>query len=71
MFRKRFLIQNAVSDVRYTLLVGKPPFETTCLKETYVRIKKNDYTIPRVSEIRSYLFQFKAFQKRFPPAVYL
>ncbi|TNN43654.1 Serine/threonine-protein kinase PLK1 [Liparis tanakae] len=30
----------------YTLLVGKPPFETSCLKETYNRIKKNNYTIP-------------------------
>ncbi|KAL2086438.1 hypothetical protein ACEWY4_017497 [Coilia grayii] len=33
--------------ILYTLLVGKPPFETSCLKETYVRIKKNDYSIPR------------------------
>lgn len=33
---------------RYTLLVGKPPFETSCLKETYIRIKKNEYTIPKV-----------------------
>lgn len=33
---------------RYTLLVGKPPFETSCLKETYNRIKKNSYTIPWV-----------------------
>ncbi|KAJ8413535.1 hypothetical protein AAFF_G00080420 [Aldrovandia affinis] len=32
--------------ILYTLLVGKPPFETSCLKETYIRIKKNDYTIP-------------------------
>ncbi|XP_045569644.1 serine/threonine-protein kinase PLK1 isoform X2 [Salmo salar] len=32
--------------ILYTLLVGKPPFETTCLKETYNRIKKNNYTIP-------------------------
>ncbi|XP_033751628.1 serine/threonine-protein kinase PLK1-like isoform X1 [Pecten maximus] len=35
----------------YTLLVGKPPFETTCLKDTYMRIKKNEYHIPsRVSQ---------------------
>lgn len=35
----------------YTLLVGKPPFETTCLKDTYMRIKKNEYHIPsRVSK---------------------
>lgn len=33
---------------RYTLLVGKPPFETSCLKETYLRIKKNEYSIPKV-----------------------
>ncbi|XP_051789293.1 serine/threonine-protein kinase PLK1 [Erpetoichthys calabaricus] len=33
--------------ILYTLLVGKPPFETSCLKETYIRIKKNDYIIPK------------------------
>ncbi|KAL5006331.1 hypothetical protein ScPMuIL_015137 [Solemya velum] len=34
----------------YTLLCGKPPFETSCLKDTYMRIKKNEYHIPsRVS----------------------
>ncbi|XP_053713724.1 serine/threonine-protein kinase PLK1 [Synchiropus splendidus] len=32
--------------ILYTLLVGKPPFETNCLKETYNRIKKNSYTVP-------------------------
>ncbi|XP_034044771.1 serine/threonine-protein kinase PLK1 [Thalassophryne amazonica] len=32
--------------ILYTLLVGKPPFETSCLKETYSRIKKNNYVIP-------------------------
>lgn len=32
---------------RYTLLVGKPPFETSCLKETYLRIKNNEYSIPK------------------------
>lgn len=30
----------------YTLSCGKPPFETDELKNTYRRIKKNDYTIP-------------------------
>ncbi|KAL3841606.1 hypothetical protein ACJMK2_019723 [Sinanodonta woodiana] len=30
----------------YTLLVGKPPFETSNLKDTYTRIKKNEYNIP-------------------------
>ena len=33
-------------SLRYTLLVGKPPFETSSLKETYSRIKKNEYYIP-------------------------
>ncbi|CAL8354217.1 unnamed protein product [Boreogadus saida] len=32
--------------ILYTLLVGKPPFETSCLKETYSRIKKNSYAVP-------------------------
>lgn len=27
-------------------MCGKPPFETSSLKETYSRIKKNEYTIP-------------------------
>lgn len=31
---------------RYTLLVGKPPFETSSLKDTYQRIKRNEYYIP-------------------------
>ena len=30
----------------YTLLVGKPPFETQCLKDTYSLIKCNEYYIP-------------------------
>lgn len=32
----------------YTLLVGKPPFETSTLKETYSRIKKVEYKLPVV-----------------------
>uniref|UniRef100_A0ACB8FKK7 Serine/threonine-protein kinase plk1 n=1 Tax=Sphaerodactylus townsendi TaxID=933632 RepID=A0ACB8FKK7_9SAUR len=36
----------SIGCIMYTLLVGKPPFETSCLKETYMRIKKNNYTIP-------------------------
>lgn len=31
---------------RYTLLVGKPPFETDSLKDTYQRIKRNEYRVP-------------------------
>ncbi|XP_074597855.1 serine/threonine-protein kinase polo [Brevipalpus obovatus] len=30
----------------YTLFVGKPPFETSELKDTYKRIRNNDYEIP-------------------------
>lgn len=33
--------------IMYTLLVGKPPFETSSLKETYSRIKKIEYRIPQ------------------------
>ncbi|BFZ04092.1 hypothetical protein BsWGS_07131 [Bradybaena similaris] len=32
--------------ILFTLLVGKPPFETSCLKDTYQRIKKNEYNVP-------------------------
>ena len=32
--------------ILYTLLLGKPPFETSSLKETYSKIRKNDYFIP-------------------------
>ncbi|CAG5098976.1 Oidioi.mRNA.OKI2018_I69.XSR.g16138.t1.cds [Oikopleura dioica] len=32
--------------IMYTLLVGKPPFETSSLKETYSRIKRTEYVIP-------------------------
>ncbi|XP_018561327.1 serine/threonine-protein kinase polo [Anoplophora glabripennis] len=31
--------------IMYTLLIGRPPFETNSLKETYSRIKKCDYRI--------------------------
>ncbi|MCQ2818294.1 MAG: CDC5/polo family serine/threonine-protein kinase [archaeon] len=30
----------------YTLIIGKPPFETNNVKETYKRIKMNSYTFP-------------------------
>jgi len=36
----------ALGCILYTLLVGKPPFETPSLKDTYRRIMKNDYVIP-------------------------
>lgn len=36
----------AVGCITYALLVGRPPFETTTLKETYLRITENNYTLP-------------------------
>ncbi|KAL4113809.1 hypothetical protein QTP88_017381 [Uroleucon formosanum] len=36
----------SIGCIMYTLLVGKPPFETNSLKETYTRITRCDYNIP-------------------------
>ncbi|CAK9798983.1 Serine/threonine-protein kinase polo [Anthophora quadrimaculata] len=36
----------SIGCIMYTLLVGKPPFETSSLKETYNRIKQVQYKIP-------------------------
>ncbi|KAL4237040.1 Serine/threonine-protein kinase plk2 [Mactra antiquata] len=36
----------ALGCVMYALLVGHPPFETATLKETYIRITENRYSIP-------------------------
>ncbi|KAI8774007.1 serine/threonine-protein kinase PLK1 [Biomphalaria glabrata] len=36
----------AVGCIMYALLVGRPPFETTTLKETYLRITENNYSFP-------------------------
>jgi polo-like kinase 1 len=30
----------------YTLIIGKPPFETSDVKSTYKRIRANSYTFP-------------------------
>lgn len=38
----------SIGCVLYTLLVGKPPFETSSLKDTYQRIKRNEYHIPSI-----------------------
>ncbi|KAI6215513.1 hypothetical protein M3Y94_00393400 [Aphelenchoides besseyi] len=41
----------AIGCILYTLLVGKPPFETESLKQTYAKIRRNEYTIPtRISQ---------------------
>ncbi|XP_041359084.1 serine/threonine-protein kinase PLK1-like [Gigantopelta aegis] len=37
----------ATGCIMYALLVGKPPFETATLKETYYRITENAYTFPQ------------------------
>lgn len=44
--------------------MGKPPFETSCLKETYNRIKKNNYTIPWVRQFDTMLFFFFFKEKK-------
>lgn len=36
----------SIGCILFTLIVGHPPFETPTLKETYVRIKKNEYHVP-------------------------
>ncbi|XP_046832578.1 serine/threonine-protein kinase polo isoform X2 [Vespa crabro] len=36
----------SIGCIMYTLLVGKPPFETSTLKETYNRIKQVQYKTP-------------------------
>lgn len=36
----------SIGCIMYTLLVGKPPFETNSLKETYAKITKCDYNLP-------------------------
>nr|XP_023029756.1 serine/threonine-protein kinase polo [Leptinotarsa decemlineata] len=40
----------SIGCIMYTLLIGKPPFETSSLKETYARIKNCEYKIsPKIS----------------------
>jgi len=36
----------AMGCIMYAMLVGRPPFETTTLKETYSRITTNKYSVP-------------------------
>ncbi|ODN00636.1 Serine/threonine-protein kinase PLK1 [Orchesella cincta] len=37
----------SVGCILYTLLIGRPPFETESLKETYRKIKAGDFAIPK------------------------
>uniref|UniRef100_A0AC35TR05 Serine/threonine-protein kinase PLK n=1 Tax=Rhabditophanes sp. KR3021 TaxID=114890 RepID=A0AC35TR05_9BILA len=49
----------AIGCIVYTLLVGKPPFETMTLKDTYNRIKANNYSLPPVvSQDAKHLIRF-------------
>ncbi|XP_017784304.1 PREDICTED: serine/threonine-protein kinase polo [Nicrophorus vespilloides] len=36
----------SIGCIMYTLLIGRPPFETSSLKETYSKIKKCEYKLP-------------------------
>jgi len=36
----------SVGVILYTLLFGRPPFETSDVKKTYKRIKLNNYVFP-------------------------
>ncbi|KAK2179855.1 hypothetical protein NP493_469g02030 [Ridgeia piscesae] len=36
----------AIGCIMYAMLIGRPPFETSTLKETYVRITSNKYYLP-------------------------
>ncbi|XP_063224051.1 serine/threonine-protein kinase polo [Bacillus rossius redtenbacheri] len=47
----------SIGCILFTLLVGKPPFETSSLKETYNRIKKCDYSIPPSCKISAPAFR--------------
>lgn len=37
----------SIGCIMYTLLIGKPPFETGTLRETYSKIKKCEYKVPK------------------------
>lgn len=37
----------SIGCIMYTLLVGKPPFETNSLRETYAKIRRCEYTLPQ------------------------
>lgn len=46
IFTRKFENMKNDDSCRYTLLVGRPPFETQSLKDTYSKIKRNEYHIP-------------------------
>ena len=51
------VIMYGIVDVRYTLMYGRPPFETSDVKRTYKRIKECQYTfnedVPVSSSLKS------------------
>jgi len=41
----------SIGVIIYTLIIGKPPFETSDVKTTYKRIRSNQYTFPESATI--------------------
>jgi len=41
----------SIGIIIYTLIIGKPPFETNDVKTTYSRIRSNQYTFPESAAI--------------------
>lgn len=41
----------SIGVIIYTLLFGRPPFETSDVKKTYKRIKMNDFSFPENSDV--------------------
>ena len=41
----------SIGVIMYTLLFGRPPFETSDVKRTYKRIKLNDYQFPQNANV--------------------
>lgn len=39
---------------RYTLLIGRPPFETSTLRDTYHKIKRGEYVFPQTIRISDF-----------------
>lgn len=42
----------SVGVILYTMLVGRPPFQTSDIQKIYARIKNNDYAIPEEAGLR-------------------
>lgn len=51
----------------YTLLIGKPPFETSDVKNTYKKIKMNSYSFPVNQKISKYNLNRKIAIFQIPP----